>query len=76
VAKAERSPTATKKASAKRTDDGLPVHSFRSLLADLATVTRNTMAMASTPKETFVLYPKFTPVQDRAFELLGKNVRM
>src|SRR5207245_388126 len=30
----------------KRTHDGLPVHSFRSLIPDLATVTRNTMAMA------------------------------
>jgi len=46
VAKAERSDSADRKAATKRTHDGLPVHSFRSLLADLATVTRNTMAMA------------------------------
>ncbi|HWX31998.1 MAG TPA: hypothetical protein VNZ53_31765, partial [Steroidobacteraceae bacterium] len=31
-----------------------------SLLADLATVTRNIMAMAQSPQVTFVLYPKLT----------------
>ena len=45
VAKAKRSKAADRKALTKRTDDGLPVHSFRSLLGDLATVTCNTMAM-------------------------------
>jgi hypothetical protein len=45
----------------KRTNDGLPVHSFRSLLADLATVTHNTMAVAHQPDTTFVMYPQFTP---------------
>jgi hypothetical protein len=37
VAKAEPSPAAKRKAKKKRTDDSLPVHSFRTLLADLAT---------------------------------------
>src|SRR5439155_1595224 len=41
VAKAQPSPAAKRKAKTKRTDDGLPVHSFRSLLDDLATLTRN-----------------------------------
>lgn len=54
----------------------MTVHSFRSLLANLATVTRNTMAMASTPDVTFVIYPQFTPVQARAFELLGVNIKL
>src|SRR5262249_47613723 len=76
VAKAERSKAADRKAATKRTDDGLPVHSFRSLLADLATVTRNTMAMAQSPKSTFVLYPTFTPLQERAFQLLETQVRL
>ena len=40
VAKAKVSPAARRKAAAKKTDDGLPVHSFRSLLADLATLTQ------------------------------------
>jgi len=76
VAKAERSDTADRKAATKRTHDGLPVHSFRSLLADLATVTRNTMAMAQSRDATFVLYPNLTAVQDRAFQLLGANVKL
>jgi Transposase DDE domain len=76
VAKAERSDTAERKAATKRTHDGLPVHSFRSLLADLATVTRITMAMAQSPQATFVLYPKLTPAQDRAFQLLGVPVKL
>jgi hypothetical protein len=76
VAKARRSKAAARKALTKRTDDGLPVHSFRSLLGDLATVTHNTMAMVASPDATFVIYPQFTPVQARAFELLGVNVKL
>ena len=76
VAKAERSNAADRKAASKRTDEGLPVHSFRSLLADLATLTRNTMAMTQSLDATFVLYPKLTPAQDRAFQLLGVPVKL
>jgi transposase len=75
VAKAERSAAAKRKIASKRTDDNLPVHSFQSLMADLATVTRNTMAMAD-PDTTFVMYPELTPVQTRAFRLLGCAIRM
>ena len=76
VAKAERSPAAMRKVANKRTDDDLPVHSFQSLIADLATVTRNTMAMANSPDATFVIYPELTSVQARAFKLLGCAIRM
>jgi transposase len=76
VAKAERSAAAKRKIASKRTDDNLPVHSFQSLMADLATVTRNTMAMAASPDTTFVIYPEPTPVQTRAFRLLGCAIRM
>jgi class 3 adenylate cyclase len=77
VAKAKRSTAADRKALTQRTEDGgLPVHSFRSLLADLATVTRNTMAMIASPDARFVIYPQFTPVQARAFQLLGVNVKL
>jgi Transposase DDE domain len=76
VAKAKRSKAADRKAVTQRTEDGLPVHSFRSLLADLATVTRNTMAMAASPDAAFVIYPQFTPLQARAFQLLGANVKL
>lgn len=76
VAKAKRSEAGESKAAAKRTADGLPVHSFRSLLADLATVTRNTMAMVGQPEATFTLYPQLTPVQARAFQLLQVAVNV
>jgi transposase len=74
VAKAERSTAGKRKVATKRTDDGLPVHSFRSLIADLATVTRNTMTISKLEDATFVLYPKLTAVQQRAFEILGVPV--
>lgn len=76
VAPAVRSAAARRKAAGKRTDDGLPVLGFRSLIDDLATVTRNTMAMPDHPDATFVLYPQLTPVQARAFQLLGTAVKM
>jgi hypothetical protein len=62
--------------ASKRTDDGLPVHGFRSLLGDLATVTQNTMAIAHQPDTTFVIYPQFTPTQARALELLNVNAKL
>jgi hypothetical protein len=76
VAKAERSDAAQRKAATKRTADGGPVHSLRSLLDDLATVTRNVMGMVQSPDATFVLYPKLTPAQDRAFKLLDVSVSL
>ncbi len=76
VGKAQRSSAAERKAATKRTAEDQPVHSFRSLLADLATVTRNIMAMAQSPDATFVLYPKLTQVQERAFQLLDVPARL
>ena len=48
VAPAKRSPAALAKAARKRTADDLPVHSFRTLLTDLGTLTVNTMQVADT----------------------------
>ena len=73
VAKAIRSDAAKRKLNTKRTDDDLPVHSFQSLLADLATFTRNTMAMGDS---SFLLYPKLTPIQERAFRLLNVKANL
>lgn len=69
VAKARSSPAAKRKAHTKHTDDGLPVHSFRSLLADLATLTRNTVRLASARTMPILATP--TDIQRRAFDLLG-----
>jgi DDE family transposase len=76
VAPAQRSKAAHRKAAIKRTQDGLPVHSFQSLLAELATFTRNTMALVAAPDDTFLLYPQQTPTQLRAFELLAVQPRL
>jgi hypothetical protein len=63
------------KALTKRTDGGLPVHGFRPLRGDAATVTHNTMAIAYEPDTTFVIYPQSTPTQARAFELLDVSAK-
>ncbi len=68
VAKAKVSPAARRKAAAKKTDDGLPVHSFRSLLADLACLTRNTVSYGK--KQSMTILAKPTPTQKKALELL------
>jgi hypothetical protein len=69
VAKARPSPAAKRKAKTKRTDDGQPVHSFRTLLADLATLTRNTVRCGKAP--AMAILARSTKIQQRAFELLG-----
>jgi hypothetical protein len=56
AAKAERSRAAVTKQTTGRTQDGLPVHSFRTLLADLATLTRNTLAYRHRPQPTLHSY--------------------
>jgi hypothetical protein len=70
VAKAPRSKGAVRKQTTGVTPDGLPVHSFRTLLADLATLTRNVVVVAITPGLPLSVLSKPTPVQRRAFELL------
>jgi hypothetical protein len=76
VAPAQRSPAAKRKDATKRTDDGLPVHSFRSLLSDLATLCLNKVSLPSNYKYRFDLPTKPTPLQARAFELLGVRITM
>ncbi len=69
VAKAERSEAAIRKQTTGRTDDGLPVHSFQTLLADLATYCRINATTALNEKYVFTLHTRPTPTQQRAFEL-------
>ena len=73
VAKAERSEAARRKQTTGLTDDGLPVHSFQSLLADLATYARIQATTALNDKYVFKLHTRPTPIQQRAFELLALN---
>ncbi len=73
VAKAERSEAARRKQTTGLTDDGLPVHSFQSLFADLATYARIQATTALNDKYVFTLHTRPTPIQQRAFELLAVN---
>ena len=70
VAPAKRSPAAARKVARRATEEGLPLHSFRTLLRDLATLTRNQVRLGAA---RFQQLSKPTPLQARAFELL--NVR-
>lgn len=69
TAEAQRSQQAKRKAARKRTEDGLPVSSFRDLLDALATLTRNRIRLAG-HDVSFDQLSKQTPLQRRAFELL------
>ena len=70
VAAAVRSRPAREKASQKRTEDDLPVHSFRTLLQDLGMLTRNTMQVENR-QDTFRLKTQPTELQRQPFQLLG-----
>ena len=72
VAKAQPSAAAGRKATSKLTDDDMPVHSFRSLLADLATLatlTRNTVRFGRDHTTEIPATP--TEIQRRAFDPLA-----
>jgi hypothetical protein len=72
VAPAERSAGALAKAHTQRLPDGTPVHSFRTLLAEMATLTRNRVVPVGAPDEAaFELVAIPTPLQARALSLLG-----
>ena len=68
VAKAVRSPAAQHKAQSKRTSTGQPAHSYRTLLAELSTQTRNTTRLAGTGS-TFEKLTQPTELQAEALEL-------
>src|SRR6201993_3631772 len=73
VAQAEPSPAAQRKAARKRIDpaqgEPLPVHSFHTLLGDLATLTRNVVRLGGDRLTAILATP--TQTQHRALDLLG-----
>jgi len=77
VAPAKRSAAASAKAARLRLDDGTPVHSFATLLADLATIARNTCRTpnAGATAPTFEILTTPNPKQQRALDLL-QQIRM
>lgn len=68
VAKATRSTDAQRKAQTKRTTTEAPCHSYKSLLAELATLTRNTIRLPDTPA-TFDKLSQPTDLQAHALDL-------
>jgi hypothetical protein len=70
VAPARRSPRADRKAAAKRTQDDYPVHSFQTLLTDLATITKNRIQPKFPGAGTFHKITQPTRLQSRALDLL------
>jgi transposase len=75
VTAAQRSDPALHKATRKHTEHGEPVHSLTSLLDDLGTICANRIQPAGhMPPFTMTTTP--TPLQRRAFELLGVSHRL
>lgn len=69
---AQVSQSAKRKKATRRTADGLVVHSFETLMAELATRSRVTYRLKSQELDlTFKQLPGLTPIQARAYELLG-----
>jgi len=71
VAPAQRSPAALRKAATKATDDGFSVHSFQSLLGDLATIVKNRIQPKDKQTPAFDMLTTPTTLQQRALALLG-----
>jgi len=74
VAPAQRSPAAKRKAATKRTDDDRPVHSFQTVLADLATIAKNRIQPNVPGAESFEKITRPTSNQERILDLLGVSV--
>ena len=76
VAPARRSQSALQKISSKKTADGLPVHSFQSLLADLKTICFNKIKPIDPGLPSFTVITTPTVVQHQALTLLKVSLRL
>ena len=74
VAPAQRSPAAKRKAATKHTDDNSPVHSFQTVIADLATIAKNRVQPSVPGTESFEKITRPTSNQQRILDLLGVSV--
>ena len=73
VEPARISQRAKAKADTRRTPDGFPVHSFRTLLDHLATLTLNEVTLPACPDAAFPMLARPTPLQQKAFNLLDTD---
>jgi len=76
VAPSQRSPAARRKALTKQTSEGMKVHSFQTLLGDLATIVKNRIQPADKNIAAFEMLTQPTAIQQRAFDLLGVALRL
>ena len=74
VAPAQVSEAAKAKTRSKRTAAGQPVHSFRTLLGDLATIVKNRVVPQVPGAEPFEVLTRPTALQREAFRLLGVHL--
>jgi transposase len=72
VAPAKPSASAKKKKKVRKTNDGFPIHSFDTLLIELATLSKNRCKIKSSPESPcFYQDTELTTLQKKAFHLLG-----
>jgi transposase len=76
VAPPQRSAAARRKALTKQTDEGMKVHSFQTLLGDLATIVKNRIQPADKNIAAFEMLTQPTAIQQRALDLLGVPLRL
>jgi hypothetical protein len=71
VLPAEPSPSAKRKKNNRQTEDGLQLHSFGSLMAELATLARHRCTLPIDPSSTpFTRHTEPTALQQRVQDLL------
>jgi transposase len=76
VAPAQRSASAKHKALTKQTSEGMKVHSFQTLLGDLATIVKNKIQPKDKNVPAFDMLTNPTAIQQRALDLLGVSLRL
>ena len=75
VSPSRRSRSALEKAQRRRTEDDIPISSFQSLLGHLATLAKNKVKLKASGT-SFDQFTEPTPLQQKAFDLLGVPIRM
>jgi hypothetical protein len=73
---AQRSASAKHKALTKQTSDGMKVHSFQTLLGDLATIVKSRIQPKDKNVPAFDMLTTPTLIQQRALGLLGVTLRL
>jgi transposase len=76
VAPAQRSASAKHKALTKQNSDGMKVHSFQTLLGDLATIVKSRIQPKDKTVPAFDMLTTPTVIQQRALDLLGVTLRL